>query len=94
MELLRSLVCTVLTYGAECWTLTKADQKRIESADLWIYRRMLRVSWTEHRTDESILSELNTTMQPASRNCAPQALLLWPHNQRWRVRAGVRFKGK
>ena len=27
---------TVLTYGAECWTLTKADEKRIESAELWI----------------------------------------------------------
>ena len=38
-------------------------QKRIKSAELWIYRRMLRVSWTEHRTDESILTELNTTRQ-------------------------------
>ena len=63
MKLVRSLVWTVLTYGAEGWTLTKADEKRIESAELWIYRRMLRVSWTELRTDESILTELNTTRQ-------------------------------
>ena len=49
---------TVLTYGAEGWTLKKADEKRVESAEMWIYRRMLRVSWTEHRTDESILLEL------------------------------------
>ena len=49
------------------------------------YRRMLRVSWTEHQTDQSILTELNT--QTASRNyCAPQSL--WPQNQRWRMRAG------
>ena len=34
-----------------------------ESAEMWIYRRMLRVGWTEHRTDESILLELNTTRQ-------------------------------
>ena len=40
--------------GAEGWTLKKADEKRIESAELWIYCRILRVSWTEHRTDESI----------------------------------------
>ena len=53
----------MMTYGAECWTLTKSDEKRIESAALWINRRMLRVSWTEHRTDESILTELNTTRQ-------------------------------
>ena len=48
MKLVRSLVWTVLTYGAEGWTLKKADEKRIESAELWIYRRMLRISWTEH----------------------------------------------
>ena len=63
MKLVRSLVWTVLTYGAEGWTLTKADEKRIQSAELWIYRRMLRVSWTEHRTDDSILTELGTTRQ-------------------------------
>ena len=61
MKLVRSLVWTVLTYGAEGWTLTKADEKRIQSAELWIYRRMLRVSWTEHRTDDCILTELGTT---------------------------------
>ena len=44
MELVRSLVWIVLTYGAEFWILTKADEKRMESAELWIYRRMLRVS--------------------------------------------------
>ena len=63
MKLVRSLVWTVLTYGAGGWILKKADEKRIESAEMWIYRRMLRVSWTEHRTDESILLELNTTRQ-------------------------------
>ena len=63
MRLVRSLVWTVLTYGAEGWTLTKADETMIESAELWIYRRILRVSWTEHRTDESIPTELNTTRQ-------------------------------
>ena len=63
IKLVRSLVWTVLIYGAEGWTLTKADEKRIEAAELWIYRRILRVSWTEHRIDESILTEFNTTKQ-------------------------------
>ena len=43
--------------------MQKADEKRIESAELWIFRGTLRVSWTEHRTDKSILTELNTTRQ-------------------------------
>ena len=50
MKLVRSLVWTVLIYGAEGWTLTKADEKRIESAELWIYRQILRDSWAEHGT--------------------------------------------
>ena len=36
MQLVRWLVWTVLTNGAECWIPTKADEKRIESAELWI----------------------------------------------------------
>ena len=68
--------------------LTKADEKRIESAELWIYRRMLRVSWTEHRTDESILTELNTIRQLLGFSCTSQTLPLWTHNQRRWVRAG------
>ena len=67
MKLVRSLVWTVLTYGAEGWTLTKADEKRIQSAELWIYRRMLRVSWTEHSLEQATAS---------SRSLAPQRQLL------------------
>ena len=52
---------TVLIYDAEGWTLAKADEKRIESAELWIYGRMLSIDWTVHRTDQGILTELNTT---------------------------------
>ena len=45
LKLVGSLVWTFLTQacGAKSWTLTKADEKRIEYAELWIYRRMLRV---------------------------------------------------
>ena len=57
-----SLVCSVLTYGAEYWTPTKPDEKSVESVELWIYRRLLRVSWTEHRTDQRILT-VNATRQ-------------------------------
>ena len=93
-----SLGCVESSHLWHRWTPNKADEKRIESAELWIYRRMLRVSWTEHRTDESMFTELNTTRQllgfvvggPTS-----QTLLLWTHNQRRRMRAGeVRDPGE
>ncbi|GFO33066.1 endonuclease-reverse transcriptase [Plakobranchus ocellatus] len=47
-----------MTYGAEGWTIKK-KQKKINSAEMWFYRRLLRISWRERRTDQSILEELN-----------------------------------
>ena len=63
VKLVRALVWTVLTYGAEGWTLLKADEKRIQAAEMWIYRRMLRISWKERRTNESVMLQLSTTRQ-------------------------------
>ena len=50
----------VITYGAEGCTLKKDDERRLEAAEMWCYRRMLRISWTEKRTNKSILDELQT----------------------------------
>ena len=45
----------------------KTDElNKINAAELWFYRRLLRVSWTDKRTNESILSELNTKRLLAS----------------------------
>ena len=58
MKLVKALIWPVITYGAEIWTLEKYDERRIEAAEMWCYRRMLRISWTEKRTNKSILYEL------------------------------------
>ena len=51
-----------MTYssGAEGWTIKQKDEQKIESAEMWFYRRMLRISWKEKRTNKSILEELKT----------------------------------
>lgn len=59
LKLIEVLVWPVLMYGCEGWTLTKADERRIEAAEMWFLRRLLRISWTSHRTNDSILQELN-----------------------------------
>jgi hypothetical protein len=58
IKLLKTLIWTVMTYGAEGWTVKKADDQRIEAAEMWFYRRMLRISWKEKRTNQSIMEEL------------------------------------
>ena len=48
------------TYGAKGWTLKNDDERRLEAAEMWCCRRMLRISWTEKMTNKSILDELQT----------------------------------
>ena len=52
MKLVKALIWPVITYGAEGWTLNKDDERRLEAAEMWCYRRLLRISWTEKRTNK------------------------------------------
>ena len=61
LKLLKCLVWPVMLYGCEAWTMKKEDERRVEAAELWFYRRVLRVKWTDRRSNESILNELGTT---------------------------------
>ena len=46
-------------YGCESWTIKKAKCQRIDAFELWCWRRLLRVSWTARRSNESILKEIS-----------------------------------
>ena len=61
LKILRCLVWSVMLYGCEAWTTRKKEEKKIEAAEMWFYRRLLRVSWTERRTNESILEQLGVS---------------------------------
>ena len=41
------------------WTIKKSEHQRIDAFDLWCWRRLLRVPWTERRSNQSILKEIN-----------------------------------
>ena len=46
-------------YGCEIWTIKKAEHERIDTFELWCWRRFLRVPWTARRPNQSILKEIN-----------------------------------
>lgn len=48
MRLVRCYVFAVPLYGVESWTLTEASSKKIQSFEMCVYRRILRISWVEH----------------------------------------------
>ena len=45
-------------YGAETWTLPAADQKYLESFEMWCWRRMEKIIWTDHVRNEEVLHEI------------------------------------
>ena len=47
-------------YGCESWTIKKAEHLRIDAFELWCWRRLLRVPWTERKSNQSILKEINS----------------------------------
>ena len=55
IRVLNCYVISILTYGCECWTISDRMKKQIEAAEMWFFRRILRISWTDRVTNEEVL---------------------------------------
>ena len=67
--LLKAMVFEAVIYACESWTIMKAESLRIDSIELWCWRRLLRVPWTAKRSNKSILKEI-------SPRCSLEGLML------------------
>ena len=67
--LVRAMVFPILMYGCESWTIKKAEHRRIDDFELWCWRRLLRVPWTEKTSNLFILKE-------TSPGCSLEVLML------------------
>ena len=56
--LVKVMVFSIVMYGCESWTIKKPEHQRIDDFELWCWRRLLRISWTARRSNESILKEI------------------------------------
>jgi len=59
VHLVKAMVFPVVTYECESWTIKKAEHQRIDTFELWCWRRVLRVPWTARRSNQSILKEIS-----------------------------------
>ena len=57
--LVKAMVFPVVMYGCESWTIKKAECLRIDTFELWCWRRLLTVPWTAKRSNQSILKEIS-----------------------------------
>ena len=56
-HLVKAMVYPVVMYGYESWTIKKAEHQRIDSFELWGWRRHLRITWTARRSNQSIVKK-------------------------------------
>ena len=59
VHLVKAMVFPVVTYGCESWNIKKAEHQRIDVFELCCWRRLLRVPWTERRSNQSFLKEIS-----------------------------------
>ena len=57
--LVKAMVFPLVMYGCESWTIKKAEHRRIDAFELWCWRRLLRVTWTARRSNQSIIKEIS-----------------------------------
>ena len=59
VHIVKAMILPVFMYGCESWTIKKAECQRIDAFELWCWRRLLRVSSTARRSNQSILKEIS-----------------------------------
>ena len=69
----KAMVSPPVMYGNMRWTLRKAEHQRIDAFTLWCWRRLLRVPWTERRSNQSVPKEIN----PEWTDIEAEAPILW-----------------
>src|SRR5215469_2931664 len=62
-QFVKCYVWSTLLYGCESWTLRKTDVNRIQVAEMWFWRRLLRVSWIDRISNEIILERMNSSRE-------------------------------
>ena len=67
--LVKAMIFPVVMYRCESWTVKKAECRRIDAFELWCWRRLLRVTWSARRSNQSILKEI-------SPGCSLEGLML------------------
>ena len=59
VHIVKAMVCSIVMYRYESWTIEKAEHRRIDASELWCWRRLLRVPWTARGSNQSVLKEIS-----------------------------------
>jgi len=57
-KIVKCTIWSVVLYGAKTWTMTQADKERLEAFEMWIRRRMLKISWVDKVSNAEVLQKV------------------------------------
>ena len=77
VHLVKAMVFPAVMYGCESWAIKKTEHQRTDDFELWCWRRLLRVPWTERRLNQSVLKEISPEYSLEGLMLKPKPIL-WP----------------
>ena len=77
IHLVKSMVYPSVMYGCESWTIKKAECQRIDAFELWCWWRLLKVSWTARRSNQSVLQEISPEYSLEGWSWSSSTLATW-----------------
>jgi hypothetical protein len=57
-RLMKAYIWSIALYGSETWTIRKREEGRLEAFEMWLYRRMLKIKWTDKVTNREVLNRI------------------------------------
>ena len=77
VHLFKAMVFLVVILDVKSWTIKETEHRRIDTFELWCWRRLLRVLWTARRSNQSILKEIT-----GRTNAEAEAPIHWPPDEK------------
>ena len=84
VHIVKAMAFPVVVYRCESRTIKKAEHQKIDAFELWCWRRLLRVSWSTRRSNQSILKEINCEFIGRT-GAETEAPILWPPDGKSRL---------
>ena len=78
VHIVKAMVFLVVMYGCESCTIKKTGHQRIDAFELWCWRRLLRVTWTARRSNQSVLKEISPEYSMEGLMLKMKLPILWP----------------
>ena len=92
VHLVKAMVFPVVMYGCESWTIKKAEHQRIDTCEMYYWRRLLRVPWIARRSIQSILKEINPEIFFV--RTGAEVPIVWPPDVKSRLIGKKPFAGE